>query len=116
MRTAFPLGETNLAGAPQARAQGAPADHCQAVCGTSLGLDTPSPERYLEADVGVMQMFGPCLILPTCAEVLAYLDRDMSFSMKLVCLLCMRTPHARDCALLEAFLAKFPLGSFYNLY
>lgn len=86
MRTAFPLGETNPARAPQDHV--APADHCQVVCGTSLGLDTPSPERHLEADVGVMQMFGPynhCFILPTCAELLAYLDIATSCSMKHLC-------------------------------
>ena len=86
MRTGFPLGETNSTGAPQEPVRGAPADHCQAVCGTSLGLDNPSPERHLEAVVSAMQMFGPynhSFILPTCAELLAYLDKDMSCSMKL---------------------------------
>lgn len=86
MRTGFPLGETNPTGAAQERVQGAPADHCQTVCGTSLGQDTHSPERYPEADVGVMQTFGlyyDYFMLLTCGKLLAYLDVDTSCSTKL---------------------------------
>jgi len=55
-RTAFPSGEAHPAGAPPERAQGAPAGHRQAACGTSLGLGTPSPERHLEADAGATRL------------------------------------------------------------